>query len=56
MKLHDLRKQDIYNRIVTAVNISLGDSGFRAKEILKVFKQLCEMSKEKYEEERRNYE
>ena len=48
-KLHDLRKQDIYNRIVTAVNIAIGDDGMRSKEILENFKQLCEMSEEQYE-------
>ncbi len=48
-KLHDLRKQDIYNRIVTAVNIAIGDDGMRSKEILENFKQLCAMSEEQYE-------
>ena len=49
MKLHDLRKQDIYDRIVTAVNIAIGDDGMRSKEILENFKQLCAMSKKQYE-------
>ena len=49
MKLHDLRKQDIYDRIVTAVNIAIVDDGMRSKEILENFKQLCAMSKEQYE-------
>ena len=48
MKLHDLKKQDIYDRIVTAVNIAIGDDGMRSKEILENFKQLCKMSKEQY--------
>ena len=49
MKLYDLKKQDIYDRIVTAVNIAIGDDGMRSKEILENFKQLCAMSKEQYE-------
>ena len=49
MKLHDLKKQDIYDRIVTAVNIAIGDDGMRSKEILENFKQLCAMSKKQYE-------
>jgi len=49
MKLYDLKKQDIYDRIVTAVNIAIGDDGMRSKEILENFKQLCAMSKKQYE-------
>ena len=48
MELYDLKKQDIYDRIVTAVNIAIGDDGMRSKEILENFKQLCKMSKEQY--------
>ena len=54
-KLHDLRKQDIYNRIVTAVNIAIGDDGMRSKEILENFKQLCAMSEEQYEAQVKYY-
>ena len=49
MKLYNLKKQDIYDRIVTAVNIAIGDDGMRSKEILENFKQLCAMSKKQYE-------
>ena len=49
MKLYDLKKQDIYDRIVTAVNIAIGDDCMRSKEILENFKQLCAMSKKQYE-------
>ena len=49
LKDHNLKKQDIYDRIVTAVNIAIGDDGMRSKEILENFKQLCAMSKEQYE-------
>tara|TARA_Y100000590_G_scaffold104538_1_gene118940 strand:+ start:72 stop:257 length:186 start_codon:yes stop_codon:yes gene_type:complete len=48
LKDHNLKKQDIYDRIVTAVNIAIGDDGMRSKEILENFKQLCKMSKEQY--------
>ena len=48
LKDHNLKKQDIYDRIVTAVNIAIGDDGMRSKEILENFKQLCAMSKEQY--------
>lgn len=55
MKLHDIRKSGIYERIITAVNIAIGDDGFRSKEILNNFIILCKLTEEEYEKERNKY-
>jgi len=55
MKLHDIRKSGIYERIITAVNIAIGDDGFRDKEILNNFIILCKLTEEEYEKERNKY-
>ena len=52
--LHDLRKQDIYDRIITASNFVIGDNGKKeSKEILKTFIKLVELSQEEYEKEKK---
>ena len=39
---------NIERRIITAVNIAIGDDGFRAKEILENWQQLMEMDDKTY--------
>ena len=47
MKLHDIRKSGIYERIVKSVIISTDDN-LLAKEILDNFKILCKMDNNEY--------
>ena len=35
-----MTQKEIEKRIVTAVNIAIGDDGFRSKEVLEIFQQL----------------
>ena len=56
MKLLDIRKQGIYNRIITASNFVIGDNGTKeSKEILKTFIELVKLSEEEYEEQKKLY-
>ena len=56
MKLHDIRKQGIYNRIITASNFVIGDNGTKeSKEILKTFIELVKLTEEEYEEQKKLY-
>jgi len=43
------------SRMFTAVNIAMGDDGYKAKEVLENFKQLIKMSDEKYQEQVKYY-
>ena len=45
----------IRQRVVTAVNIAIGDDGFRSKEIAENFDQLMEMSDERYSKQVKFY-
>ena len=50
MKLHDIRDQGIYNRIITASNFVIGDNGTKeSKEILNTFIELVKLSEEEYQ-------
>ena len=50
MKLHDIREQGIYNRIITASNFVIGDNGTKeSKEILNTFIELVKLSEEEYQ-------
>ena len=56
MKLHDIRKQGIYDRIITASNFVIGDNGTKeSKEILDTFIKLTELTKEEYEKQKELY-
>ena len=48
MKLHDIRKSGIYDRIIKSVIIETDDE-LLAKDILANFKVLCKMDNNKYE-------
>ena len=47
--------QEIEKRIVTAVNIAIGDDGFRSKEVLEIFQQLVKMDDQKYTEQVKHF-
>ena len=50
MKLHDIREQGIYDRIITASNFVIGDNGTKeSKEILNTFIELVKLSEEEYQ-------
>jgi len=56
MKLHDIRKQGIYDRIITSVNFVIGDNGTKeSKEILNTFITLVELSEEEYKIQKELY-
>tara|TARA_E500000331_G_C16823876_1_gene526249 strand:- start:192 stop:386 length:195 start_codon:yes stop_codon:yes gene_type:complete len=56
MKLHDIRKQGIYNRIITASNFVIGDNGTKeSKEILDTFIKLTELTEEEYKKQKELY-
>jgi|TARA_R110000824_G_scaffold24573_1_gene86462 hypothetical protein len=46
--ISNMTPTNIERRIITAVNIAIGDDGMRAKEILENWKQLMEMSDKTY--------
>ena len=46
-----MTQKEIEKRIVTAVNIAIGDDGFRSKEVLEIFQQLIKMDDQKYTEQ-----
>ena len=50
-----LNVDDVMKRIITAVNITIGDDGHKAKEVLANFKQLCLMDRKQYEEQVKYY-
>ena len=50
-----MNPDDIAARITTAVNIAIGDDGFRAKEIVENFEQLMEMDSARYAKQRKFY-
>ena len=47
-RLSNMTPTNIERRIITAVNIAIGDDGFRAKEILQNWQQLMEMDDKTY--------
>jgi len=56
MKLHDIRKNGIYDRIITASNFVIGDNGTKeSKEILITFKKLVELSENEYQKQNKIY-
>ena len=56
MKLHDIRKNGIYDRIITASNFVIGDNGTKeSKEILITFKKLVELSENEYQKQKEIY-
>ena len=50
-----LNVDEVMKRIITAVNITIGDDGSRAKEVLANFKQLCLMDRQQYAEQVKHY-
>ena len=50
-----LNVDDVMKRIIIAVNITIGDDGSRAKEVLDTFKQLCLMDRQQYAEQVKHY-
>ena len=50
-----LNVDDVMQRIITAVNITIGDDGSRAKEVLATFKQLCLMDRKQYVEQVKHF-
>ena len=50
-----LNTDQVMQRIVTAVNITIGDDGDRAKEVLENFVSLCEMDEKKYAQQVKYY-
>jgi len=50
-----LNVDEVMKRIITAVNITIGDDGSRAKEVLANFKQLCLMDRKQYAEQVKHY-
>ena len=46
--LSNMTPTNIERRIITAVNIAIGDDGMRAKEVLENWKQLMEMNDKVY--------
>ena len=56
MKLHDIKKQGIYNRIITASNFVIGDNGTKeSKEILETFIKITELTEEEYKKQKELY-
>ena len=51
----NMTQKEIEKKIVTAVNIAIGDGGFRSKEVLEIFQQLAKMTPEKYKEQVKNF-
>ena len=47
-RISNMTPTNIERRIITAVNIALGDDGMRSKEILENWKQLMEMNDKTY--------
>jgi len=50
-----LNVDEVMARILTAVNITIGDDGSRAKEVLANFKQLCLMDRQQYAEQVKHF-
>jgi hypothetical protein len=50
-----MTQKEIEKRIVTAVNIAIGDDGFRSKEVLEIFQQLIKMDDQKYTEQVKHF-
>ena len=50
-----MTQKEIEEKIITAVNITIGDDGSRAKEVLDTFKQLCLMDRNQYAEQVKHY-
>jgi len=46
---------DVYRKIITAVNIEIGDDGSKGHEVLKVFHELLKMDEKQYEKQQRYY-
>ena len=46
--ISNMTPTNIERRIITAVNIAIGDDGMRSKEILENWKQLMEMTDQTY--------
>ena len=46
--ISNMTPTNIERRIITAVNIAIGDDGMRSKEILENWKQLMELSDQTY--------
>ena len=56
MKLHDIRKWGIYDRIITSVNYVMGDNDTKeSKEILDTFVKLTELTEEEYKKQKELY-
>ena len=51
----NLNPTDIAARVYTAVEIAIGDGGFRAKEVVENFAQLMEMDSVRYSKQRKFY-
>jgi len=51
----NMTQKEIEEKIITAVNIAIGDDGFRSKEVLEIFQQLAKMTPEKYKEQVKNF-
>jgi hypothetical protein len=50
-----MTQKEIEKRIVTAVNIAVGDDGFKSKEVLEIFQQLAKMDDQKYTEQVKHF-
>ena len=53
--ISNMTPTNIERRIITAVNIAIGDDGHRAKEILENWQQLMEMDDTKYKKQQKFY-
>ena len=53
--ISNMTPTNIERRIITAVNIAIGDDGFRAKEILENWQQLMEMDDTRYKKQQKFY-
>jgi len=53
--INNMTPAKIEARILTAVEIAIGDGGFRAKEILENWQQLMEMDDTKYKKQQKFY-
>ena len=53
--INNMTPAKIEARILTAVEIAIGDGGFRAKEIVENFAQLMEMDSARYAKQRKFY-
>ena len=53
--INNMTPAKIEARILTAVEIAIGDGGFRAKEILENWKQLMEMDDTRYKKQQKFY-